>query len=222
MPRDHEVEEGLRFDQFAANYDQSESRYPLRTQVRNKAVEVVRNLSPAKVCDAGCGTGAALFQLADSIQFGVGLYISRKMVEVAHQNRETHKATNLRFMHASLMDIVDDCEIARELDSTDVVLSTYALHHLAVMEKKQVIKALASVVSEGGTIVLGDLMFFDDPKLHVSDFGLVGYDPSTDKPEHIETLVETFEYLDFTVRMIQVHALAGVLVASREKDNETS
>jgi hypothetical protein len=74
----------------------------------------------------------------------------------------------------------------------------------------------AGVLPNGrGGIVIGDLMFFEDPSAWKDDFERVGYDPETDQPETFETLVQMADELRFAVRTFAVHPLAGVILAER-------
>ena len=44
MPAQHEIAEGLRFDSFALGYDENPGQCPIRTRVREEAVELIARL----------------------------------------------------------------------------------------------------------------------------------------------------------------------------------
>ena len=215
MPLPHEIEEGRRFDHFASDYDASDGQYPLRTVIRNRAVSVVGDLHPRVVLDGGCGTGRALIELSPDIDRGIGVDISSKMVEVARVNASRRGTTNLRFIYGSLLDLADGLTAKEELEAPDLIMSTYSMHHLSRQEKQRVVAAFASVLTATCSIVIGDLMFFESPADYVSDYEKIGYDPATDTPETVDTMTVMLEDCGFAVTPIQVHPLAGIIVARR-------
>jgi 2-polyprenyl-3-methyl-5-hydroxy-6-metoxy-1,4-benzoquinol methylase len=155
-----------------------------------------------------------LITLVDQVDRGIGMDVSRRMLEVAVQNARSAGCRNLEFRYGSFLDL--QTEHWPEQDRPDVVMTTYALHHLPRDEKKQAMAAMAGVLRPGpGAIVIGDLMFFADSSAWKDDFERVGYDPETDQPETAETLVQMAKELGFAVRTCAVHPLAGVVLAER-------
>jgi SAM-dependent methyltransferase len=214
MPAQHEIAEGLRFDSFAPGYDEKRGQHPFRTKVREEAVALIRGLKPRNVVDMGCGTGKALVALSETITTGTGLDVSPKMLDVARRNAANAGCGNLQFHFGSFLDLE-----ARTFWPTDrapdVMMQTYALHHLPLEEKRRSLACMASAVRAAqGNIVLGDLMFFEPPVGLEGEFSLVGYDPTTDQPETADTLVQMLEDLGFSVQRFPVHPLAGVIVAA--------
>jgi ubiquinone/menaquinone biosynthesis C-methylase UbiE len=213
MPLPHETAEGRRFDRFAAGYDQSEQS-PIRDQVRNETLTLVRARAPTIVLDVGCGTGRALIALADQLHRGIGMDVSRRMLDVANENARSAGCRNLEFRYGSFLDL--QTQHWPQQDRPEVVMTTYALHHLPRDEKRRAMAAMAGVLPNGrGGIVIGDLMFFEDPSAWKDDFERVGYNPDTDQPEMAETLVQMADELGFAVRTFDVHPLAGVVLAER-------
>lgn len=213
MPLEHELAEGLRFDSFAGDYDSQISACPVRTTVRNRVVEIVRSLRPRVVVDVGCGTGAALIALAPSIEFGFGLDVSREMLKAAERNAAEAAANNLKFVFGSFHDLASDHQFWPTGTRPDVIMQNYALHHLARDEKRFAIDSMVKAVSPStGVVVLGDLMFFDDPAGLEAEYAAAGYDPQNDHPETATVMTKMLEDLGCAVQTFPVHPLAGIIV----------
>ncbi len=217
MPLDHEVAEGLRFDQFADDYDASAQVHPVRTAVRRRVVERVRQLGGRIVLDVGCGTGQALIELSPDIELGIGVDVSRRMLSRAEQNARQAGCKNLRFRFGSFHDLRDAASLCGEALVPDAIIQNYALHHLSREEKQFVLAAMANVVNreQRGLIVLGDLMFFETPQGLEAEFAAAGYDPANDHPEPAADLAAMLEQLGFTTTLDRLHPLAGVITATR-------
>jgi len=62
------------------------------------------------------------------------------------------------------LDVVTDdilSYVTEVLRSCDVIVSTYALHHLTKDEKRYALNAMTLALQPGGHLVIGDLMFED-------------------------------------------------------------
>ena len=213
MPLGHETAEGLRFDGFAGDYDSRASEPPVRTIVRTRVVEIVRTLRPRVVVDVGCGTGTALITFAPSIELGVGLDVSHEMLKVAERNAVKAGAVNLKFAFGSFHDLASGFQFWPTGSRPDVIMQNYALHHLPRDEKRVVIDSMVRALSSGtGFVVLGDLMFFDDPAGLKAEYAAVGYDPQNDHPETAAVLAKMLEDSGCIVKTHQVHPLAGIVV----------
>jgi SAM-dependent methyltransferase len=215
MPLTHEIAEGIRFDRFACEYDSPTTECLVRTEVRNRLVEIVRMLQPRIVVDVGCGSGAALIVLSPAIEFGVGLDVSREMLRVAERQASKAAAANLRFLFGSFHDLNGDHDFWPTGTRPDVVVQNYALHHLPHDEKRIAIAGMVKAVSAArGTVVLGDLMFFDDPAGLEAEYPLAGYDPQNDRPETAHVMATMLEDLGCVLRTHRIHPLAGVVVGT--------
>ena len=217
MPNFLEIKEGIRFDLFADAYDVNRGQYPIRTIVRARVIEVVRKHAPRVVVDVGCGTGTALIELSDHITTGIGLDVSRRMVAVAAWKARLHRCENLQFQFGSFHDLNGDHDFWASECAPDLFMQNYAMHHLTQAEKREVLASMACALdsTRDGMIVLGDLMFFEDPRGLESEHGIVGYDPSTDRPESVDTLTQILKDLGFRVETCPIHPLAGIIVARR-------
>ena len=164
------------------------------------------------VLDMGCGTGKQIIELSSYIKLGIGIDISDGMVEQAVENARNGKKENTGFYTGTF----DKPDMMIDLKETHVtkIISNYALHHLDLDEKRN---AIEKMVDLGGCslqkIVIGDLMFFEDPDKDKDEFEAVGYGPGSDQPSAVEELVGCFTALSFNVEVHKLHPLVGVLVA---------
>lgn len=65
------------------------------------------------------------------------------------------------------------------------------------------------------SIVIGDLMFFENTDDYRNEFSEVGYGPEVDFPLRVEELVKCFSIFGFTVEVHKLHPLLGVSVANK-------
>lgn len=214
MPTADEQQTGARFDLLAESYD-NDPRYPVRTMVRGLVTDHLKSFGQGRVLDVGCGTGAMLIEAAPHIASGIGLDVSAASLRVAEENTKRAGRTNLSFTNGGFSDL-DDTDFVGA-PPFDIVTSVYALHHLSPTERAAAIAQFAHRLEEGGKVVIGDLIFFDDPDRHRHDFGAVGYDPTYDQPASSDTLMAEFK--DAGLHLIEaesVHPLAGVLIGVKQ------
>ena len=96
------------------------------------------------------------------------------------------------------------------------IISNYALHHLTTLYKQKAIEKMINICGDSlQSIIIGDLMFFENPNNYEEEFSLVGYGPEVDSPSSVEELMNCFSNFDFTVEVHKLHPLVGVLVAKR-------
>lgn len=144
------------FDPWAANYDDdvaAEADFPFTGYADLlKAIHVTAKPQPnQKVLDLGCGTGnlAAVF-LASGCQVW-GTDFSSQMIAKAQQ-----KYPDLHFSVADLRDPIP----ADFPEKYDRIVSAYVFHHFPIEEKiKQLVRYKHQHLNQGGTIIIGDLMF---------------------------------------------------------------
>lgn len=166
------------------------------------------------ILDMGCGTGKQIIELSNTIKLGIGIDISEGMVIKSTENASEGNRENVEFFIGTF-DKPDENVNLKEKQITKII-SNYALHHLNLEEKK---KAIKNMVYIGGqtlqTIIVGDLMFFDNPDKYEDEYDEIGYGPGGDKPSTVEDLVKCFSELNFNVELHQLHPLVGVLVATK-------
>ncbi len=168
------------------------------------------------ILDMGCGTGKQIIELSEYIKLGIGIDISNGMVEQAIENARKENKTNVQFYIGTF----DKPEEKINLKETHItkIITNYALHHLNLQKKK---KAIENMLNIGGqslqTIVIGDLIFFENPDNFKDEFNTIGYGPESDNPSTVEEMIACFTNLPFIIDVHKLHPLVGVLVTNKKK-----
>ncbi len=162
--------------------------------------------------DVGTGAGDKAIRAARICCRVIGIDINRKSLEIASKKALQEKLDNLIFASGSFQ------EPCRELDLAQYritkILALYSLHHLPDQLKKKTLGTLAQLLHRPGRIVIGDLMFFQDPHKHRQQFDEIHYDGGdTDFPSRVEYLTECLDQFGAKVQVAQIHPLVGVIVA---------
>lgn len=112
------------------NEDESYSRF------LKEALAIIRKrrqlCAKGGVIDVGCGTGLVLGQVVSHFAWGVGIDISRKMVQVARRKR----IRNARFLVGDAFRMATTCPAAAAILSRGVLLSHYGRRQGAVLLKE--------------------------------------------------------------------------------------
>ncbi len=213
MATESEQLDGDRFDAFVARYD--EDTVALRRAARDEVVRRAVSKPGNAIVDIGCGTGTALLACAGHFTHALGLDVSHNMLRAANAKASEAQQINVGTMHAGFSDL-DAPDVVEKIGDAvgpvSVVMSNYAMHHLDRPEKILALRAMASLLEPGGTLLLGDLMEFDAGAIAAGeDPDHVGFDPEWDKPEPVAVLADALEQCHMTVRSHRMHALVGVL-----------
>ena len=103
--------------------------------------------------DLGAGTGFLALALAPLVESVIAVDISPVMAESLAQRVEAAGLCNVRTKVADLR------TFQLPADSVDLVVSSYALHHLRDKDKRALIAEAARWLRPGGRIVIADMMF---------------------------------------------------------------
>ncbi len=187
---------------------------------RTKTAELINELVKPNindiVLDLGCGTGKQIIELSRKVKLAIGIDISDGMIRQAKNNAENEKANNIEFYIGTFEEPNMNVDLKKKYVTK--IISNYALHHLTTIYKQ---KAIEKMISMGGenlqSIIIGDLMFFENPNDYKEEFSSVGYGPDVDFPSSDIELMNCFLKFDFTVEVHKLHPLVGVVVASRNK-----
>jgi len=142
-------------DPDAATYDKEvrNETDPIRTGYRDVLRWVIRHadITPtSRVLELGSGTGNLSALIASCGEL-VCVDVSEKMEAVA--KCKVGHLVNRRFIKADILEV-----FTQELGKFDVVISTYAVHHLTDQEKRQLFALLVDRLLPSGRAVFGDLM----------------------------------------------------------------
>jgi SAM-dependent methyltransferase len=103
--------------------------------------------------DLGCGSGQLAIPLAERVATVHAVDISPAMIHLLDRNATTAGLANIRGEAVALEDL------ALRPGSADLVVSSYALHHLHDDAKARLVRATAQWLRPGGRLVIGDMMF---------------------------------------------------------------
>lgn len=203
MKEDHKK----RFNRGAPSY--TTDRYPGRGQCMRKVLELLDPQQDDIILDIGCGPGTQLIELARSIRSGYGVDPAEKMIRRAKAEAAGH--ANLHFFVGSAQNIPDIICTGE----TNKIFSNYALHHLSDQDKRSAIMNLSELLPNDGLLVLGDLMFSDNPEKHHDLFEFVGYGPDIDTPAYVTTIEAMFTSAGFNSKTHILNTLVGVIVGRK-------
>lgn len=138
-----------------------------------------------KILEIGVGTGNLAGKFLQNKYHIIGIDQSRQMLAVAKEKYPK--------LHVRLGEFL---KILYENQTFDVIVSTYAFHHLNEEEKRVAIAEMMRVLKKDGRIILGDLMFqnkAEEQKIR-----------STLSPEQIKELNgEYYSYLNLLAKEVE-------------------
>jgi len=192
-----------RFDEIALDYDGD--RGPEYEAAVSLVVEHADPGPDDVVIDLGTGTGAIALALAPDARRVIGRDISDGMLAEAQEKATERGLSNVEFGEGRFREPNVD-------GAVDVITSNFAMHHLSDEEKREAIGVLADLGPR--RIVLGDVMFFDEP-----DPDEPFYSPDVDDPATVGVLVDAFTDEGYAVTAVEmIHGQVGVLVAERPEE----
>lgn len=127
--------------------------YPVAgySELLAEVYEMVRKSDAKKVFDAGFGTGILTRKLyADGYEI-YGIDASEQMVEAGKECMPNAKLVVADFSFGMPLSFVNT--------EFDVIISTYAFHHIDHFEKANLITDMLRHLKDGGKIIIGDLAF---------------------------------------------------------------
>ncbi|PSP99220.1 SAM-dependent methyltransferase [Halobacteriales archaeon QS_5_70_17] len=196
-------EHAARFDEYAGDYDEEQDS----EEYRACASLVIEYADPGPedvVLDLGCGTGAIGLALAERAKRVIGRDISEGMMERAREKAAERGLENVEIGEGSFRE--------PDVESADVVVSNFAMHHLSDAEKRAAIEVIAGLGPR--RFVLGDVTFFGTP-----DPEEPFYSPEVDDPATVGVLADALTDAGFALTAVErVHEQVGVLVAERAGD----
>lgn len=195
------------FDAAASGY--TTDKYPGRAHCVRLVLDFLDPQPEDVVLDVGCGPGEQLISLAPIIKKGYGIDISDKMIERAAESSSHLK--NLHFCAGSANKIP---EILHNV-SLSKIFTNYALHHLSTEKKAEAIAALSEYLTPGGRLIVGDIMFSDDPGKYQNLFEYAAYGPDCDTPSTVSELEEMFTNAGLSPITRILNPLVGLIIGEK-------
>ncbi len=195
------------FDPWAANYDNdiaAEAGFPFAgyADLLQSILNVANPQPNQKVLDLGCGTGnlAAEFSASECLVWGTDF--SSQMITRA--NKKYPK------LHFSVADVRDPLPVDFP-EKYDHIVSAYVFHHFPIEEKiKQLLRNKHQHLNQGGTIIIGDLMFASEEAMHA----IANQFPDTWDDEYywiMERDLPLMQHAGLAVQFQQISFCAGLI-----------
>lgn len=162
--------------------------------------------------DVGTGTGDNAINSVKICKQVIGIDISKKSLEKAKEKAKNENINNVIFAYGAFEEPCAEIDLTKY--NINKILAIYSLHHLPDKLKKKSLITLSKLLTKLGRIVIGDIMFFEDPEKHMDKFDEVYYDDEeTDFPSNVDYLTSCFGSIGAKVNTIKIHPLAGVIIA---------
>ena len=124
------------------------------TQTVKSSLDASRGHDLIRILDLGCGDASMALPMlsVEKVLTYVGCDLSQPALDIAHQNLVAKGIP-----HQCICD--DMLQVATEQhdESIDLVLSSYALHHLNALQKQQIVRDVFRMLKPGGCFVLIDI-----------------------------------------------------------------
>jgi putative AdoMet-dependent methyltransferase len=189
-------------DEEAAGYDDdvADESNPIRAGYGATLDWVVERAAVAaedEVVDLGTGTGNLAVRLP-SCQRLIGVDVSEQMLDLA--KAKLRGSPSVELIRADLLEFLD------RPATFDVIVSTYAIHHLVADEKALLVERVAARLAPGGRLVVGDLMA-------ASRAAVDGVKARLQHPDADDFFVEEFPwFVDETLAVVDRAGFTGVAV----------
>ncbi len=120
---------------------------------------LVRNFQkPFKMLELGCGDASFtnLALLDTSVEFYRGIDLSKAALEIANLNMASIKCSK-SFTEGDFSELVPEI-VKNQQNSFDVILISFALHHLLLERKDYIIGQLFNLLADNGVFILIDIV----------------------------------------------------------------
>jgi ubiquinone/menaquinone biosynthesis C-methylase UbiE len=136
------------FENVAADWDRLRKLHVADADVESAMVEAVEGLRVRDLLDIGTGTGRVLEVFADRIEHGVGIDLSRQMLNLARSRLDEAGHRHCSVRHGSVYDI------GVESGSVDVAVLHHVLHFLD--DPEAAVHEAARTLRPGGRLLIVD------------------------------------------------------------------
>lgn len=200
------------FDLWADGYDQSvqlsedADTYPFAgyKRVLGTIYDTIRRAQGKRVLDVGVGTGVLSKKLYDQGYTIYGMDFSEKMLLIAQT-----KMPDACFLRHDFAGGFPEQWAGEQFD---FIVCTYAIHHLDDVQKASFVHALLAHLSDGGSVLIGDVAFETRAELEACR-AQCGEEWDEDEIYPVaQTLREAFPSMQFQ----KISMCAGILTFKRE------
>jgi SAM-dependent methyltransferase len=129
------------------------SRTPGFQQLKDEILDRARPTVEDRAVDIGTGTGLLALPLAERVASVLAVDISPGMIEHLGAVVAGRNLANLRPVVASAV------SLPLESEAVDLAVSNYCFHHLGKAGKRRSLEEVFRVLTPGGRLVFGDMMF---------------------------------------------------------------
>lgn len=107
-----------------------------------------------RILDLGCGDASMALPLlsVEQVKAYVGCDLSQPALDLAHQH-----LVDKGIPHQCICDDMLTVSAEQPNESIDLVLSSYALHHLNALQKQQIVRDISRILKPSGSFVLIDI-----------------------------------------------------------------
>jgi len=138
-----------------------------RFRIRDRFVKAVQWRGDEQVLDVGTGSGIMLFGMAKRLTTGKAIGIDIWLPNAGGGTEHTFwKNAHTEGLEGRVeLQNVDARQMPFEDESFDVIVSTFALHHIGhgAADREQALREMVRVLKPGGTIALADITQMIDP-----------------------------------------------------------
>lgn len=199
-------------DEYRRSFERPDGAEGIIGYVGRVCLERLELAEEDVLLDVGSGTGDNVIAAGSRCRLAIGIDISLRSLEVARTKAGERGLDNVSFHLGSF----EDPSAEADLSSMGItkILSVYALHHLPDGLKRQGLQNLSKFLRRPGRLVIGDIIFFEDPGKHRDVWDSVLYDDGdVDFPSRSEFLVGVMEDLGGEVVIESMNPLVGVITA---------
>jgi ubiquinone/menaquinone biosynthesis C-methylase UbiE len=123
------------------------------SKVRDALLDLAKPQADDEAVDLGAGTGFVTIPLAERVRSVIAIDLVLDMLEVARQEAQRRGLNNISTVAE------DFARVELPPASVDLIVSSYALHHLTDEDKIGLVERARSWLRPGGRIVVADMMF---------------------------------------------------------------
>ena len=147
------------FDLWAGDYDKTvgitdeNDLYPFAgyRDLMSTVYSMIMSKQPVTVLDIGIGTGVLAFKLYENGVKITGIDFSSEMLNITRKKMPEASLINYDFTKGLPPELLNK--------KFDLIVSTYALHHMTDNEKATFIPSLFELLNDDGPIIIGDVSF---------------------------------------------------------------